>query len=56
MWILMILAVHVNDPDDIPGKVSIEFNSQKECEHAQSTINSWIKFKSFKVISECKKQ
>lgn len=56
MWILIILAVHVNDPDDIPGKVSILFSSQIECENAQSTISSWIKFKSFKVISECKKQ
>jgi hypothetical protein len=56
MWILVILAVHVNDPEDIPGRVSLEFSSQKECESAQSTIQSWIKFKSFKVTSECKKQ
>lgn len=56
MWILVILAVHVNDPEDIPGRVLLEFNSQKECESAQSTIQSWIKFKSFKVTSECKKQ
>jgi len=56
MWLLIILAVHVNDPKDIPGKVTLEFSTQAECERAKSTINSWLKFDSFKVISQCQKK
>jgi hypothetical protein len=56
MWLLIILAVHVNNPKDIPGKIIIEFPTQRECEQARNTLQSWLKFESFKVISECKKQ
>ena len=54
MWVLIILAIHVNDPEDIPGKVQLQFQSLQECQQAQSTISYNLKFKSFKVISECK--
>ncbi len=56
MWLLMIIAVHVNDPTDIPGRVTLEFPTQVECERARSTMTSWLKFNSFKVTAECKKQ
>lgn len=55
MWILIILAVHVNDVEDIPGKISLQFKTEQECIQAQSTIEYNLKFKQFKVISECKK-
>jgi hypothetical protein len=56
MWLLIILSVHINDPKDIPGKVTLEFPTQAECERAKSTMTSWLKFDSFKIISQCKKQ
>jgi hypothetical protein len=56
MWLLIILSVHINDPKDIPGKVTLEFPTQAECERAQSTMTSWLKFDSFKITSQCKKQ
>jgi hypothetical protein len=56
MWLLILLAIHVNDPKDNPGRVTLEFPTQIECERARSTVTSWLKFESFKVISECKKQ
>jgi hypothetical protein len=56
MWLLIILAVHINDPKDIPGRVTLEFPTQTACEQARVSMNSWLKFDSFKVISQCQKQ
>lgn len=56
MWILLILAVNINDPKDIPGKVSIEFDSQVECEQARVNTTSWLKFDTFKVTTQCVKK
>jgi hypothetical protein len=56
MWILIILAVHLNNPKDIPGRVMIEFHTLQDCERARSTMTSWLKFDNFKVVAECKKQ
>jgi hypothetical protein len=56
MWFLILIAVHVNNPNDIPGRVSMQFATQEECERARSTVSSWLKFSNFKVVSECKKQ
>jgi len=56
MWILIILAMHVNDPKDIPGRVTLAFPNQADCEQARKTMTSWLKFDSFKVIATCQKQ
>ena len=56
MWILLLLAVNVNDPTDIPGRATIQFRSQQECEQARATVTSWLKFESFKVTAECIKK
>jgi hypothetical protein len=53
---MIIIAVHINNPSDIPGRVWIEFASQKECQQALSSMTSWLKFSSFKVVGECVKK
>jgi hypothetical protein len=55
MWVLILLAVNINDAKDIPGKITLEFPTQIECERAQSTVTSWLKFDSFKIVSKCQK-
>ena len=50
------MAVHVNNPADVPGRASIEFATEAECRRAQATIRSWLKFESFRVTSLCQKQ
>jgi hypothetical protein len=55
MWMLLLIAVHINNPRDIPATVQIPFESQAACEHAKSNMTYWIKFENFKVIGECKK-
>jgi hypothetical protein len=56
MWILMLIAVHISDPRDVPAKIQIPFESQAACEYAKTNMTYWIKFDQFKVTSECKKQ
>lgn len=54
-WTLIILAININNPADIPGKVFIQFETEQQCIKAKETTKYWLKFDSFKVITECKK-
>lgn len=53
MWILLILAINVNNPNDIPGRVQITFKTQEECREAADNMSSWLKFKDFRVTAQC---
>ena len=55
MWILILIAVHINNPEDIPGRVTIKFDTEQQCQRAKSSMEYWLKFDKFKVVSECKK-
>ena len=56
MWLLIILAVNINNPQDIPGRVSVEFATERACESARESVKYWLKFEGFKVQSLCQKQ
>jgi len=56
MWLLILIAVHVNNPQDQPGKIELEFKDRMSCEVALASMKFELKFKNFKVIGECKKQ
>jgi hypothetical protein len=53
MWMLILIAVHVNDPKDIPGRVTMEFPSQAACLQALSSMDYWLKFSSFRMEGRC---
>jgi len=55
MWTLIILAVSLNDPMDIPGRVTLNFDTEVACKSAQATIDYKMKFKNYKIISVCQK-
>ena len=55
-WILLIVAVHINNPKDIPGKVTLEFATQQQCQMALDSLTYELKFKQFKVEGECRKK
>ena len=55
-WLLILLAVHKTDPNDIPGRVTLEFESQSACERSLSNMSYWLKFDSFKVEGRCIKK
>ena len=56
MWILVLLAVNINNPNDVPGRVTIEFNTSQSCEQARESVKYWFKFEGFRVQSLCQKQ
>ena len=56
MWMLILIAVHLNDPLDQPGKVELQFQDQKSCEQVLSTMTWTLKFKGFKVVGECQRK
>lgn len=56
MWILILLAVKISDPADIPGKVTLEFPTEQACQASLKTMTYWLKFDSFKVTGSCQKK
>lgn len=55
MWLMILIAVHINDPKDIPGKITLEFTNEQQCEQTLRTMTYWLKFEQFKVIGKCQK-
>lgn len=56
MWLMILIAVHLNDPTDIPAKMTMEFADQQSCEQAKSSLSYWVKFKNFKVEASCQRK
>jgi hypothetical protein len=56
MWLLILIAVHLNNPKDVPGKVTLEFPDQVSCENSLKSMTYWLKFDSFKVEGKCIKK
>jgi hypothetical protein len=55
MWLMILIAVHMTDPKDIPGKIMLEFQTQQQCEQTLTTMTYSLKFEQFKVIGKCQK-
>jgi len=55
MWILLLIAVNISNPQDVPARITIPFESQQSCEQAISKMTYWVKFESFKVEAKCQK-
>jgi len=53
MWIMIIIAVHTTNPQDIPGRVTLEFGTQRQCQETLATLTSWIKFNQFRIEAQC---
>jgi hypothetical protein len=55
MWLMILIAVHVNNPQDVPARLTIPFESQQACESAIPRITYWVKFEQFKIEAKCQK-
>jgi hypothetical protein len=55
-WILILTAVHINNPNDVPGRVTLEFGTQQQCQAALDSMTAWIKFSQFRIQAQCQKQ
>jgi hypothetical protein len=56
VWTLILVAVHINNPQDQPGKIELTFKDQLSCETALTSMKWQLKFNSFKVEGKCLKQ
>lgn len=56
MWILILLAVSIHNPRDVPGKIELEFKTQEQCLEILSTLKYDLKFKTFKIEGQCIKK
>ena len=52
-WILVVLCININNPKDIPGKLTLDFESKHQCETSLASMDYWLKFDSFKIIAKC---
>ncbi|CAB4133525.1 hypothetical protein UFOVP257_247 [uncultured Caudovirales phage] len=53
---MILIAVHINDPRDVPAKVTLEFTDQISCEQSLKSLTYQVKFESFKVEGKCIKK
>jgi hypothetical protein len=56
MWLLILIAVHINDPADNREGWNLNSRTKKPAASAEFTMTWQLKFESFKVVGECKKQ
>jgi len=56
MWLLIIIAVHVNDPQDRPARLQMTFPTEQQCLEAAKTVDYELKFKQFKLETQCLKK
>ena len=46
----------MNDPEDIPARIELRFETQEQCEQTANTLDYWLKFKQFKLETRCQKE
>jgi len=56
MWLLILLSINISNPQDIPGRVTLEFETEQQCHKAKESMTYWLKFDTFKVTAECVKK
>lgn len=53
---MILIAVHVNNPKDIPAKIEMQFADQASCERSRQSMSYWVKFEDFRIESKCVKK
>ena len=38
-----------------PGKITLEFQTQQQCEQSLKSMTYWLKFEKFKIEGKCQK-
>jgi hypothetical protein len=56
MWVLVLLAIKINDPQDVPGRVTVEFPTEEACKSSARSMVYWLKFDRFKVTAHCERK
>jgi hypothetical protein len=56
MWLMILIAVSISDPRDVPARITLEFVDQATCEQSRQSMQYWTKFESFKIEAKCQKK
>jgi hypothetical protein len=56
MWLLVLLAMRINDPQDVPGRITLEFPTEESCKTSLKTFTYWLKFDTYKIVGQCEKK
>jgi hypothetical protein len=56
MWIMILIAVHVNNPQDQPGRIELRFDDRAACEQALATMTYRLKFSGFRIEGRCEQR
>jgi len=56
MWVLIIIAININNPQDIPATITLDMPSLHVCEEVLDSLKYKIKYSSYKVEGRCQKQ
>lgn len=48
--------MHVNNPDDVPARIQLSFETEQQCLQTAQTLDYWIKFEQFKLETQCLKK
>ena len=56
MWTLLLLAVSISNPRDMPATVTLDFPDRTSCEQSAATLTYTIKYNGYKVIAQCQKK
>jgi hypothetical protein len=56
MWIMVLLAIHAKNPDDIPARVYLDFPTEEACRASARSLTYWLKFDSFKITAHCERK
>jgi hypothetical protein len=53
---MILIAVHANNPQDIPGRIELTFQDKVQCEQSLQSMTYWLKFNQFKIEGKCVKK
>ena len=56
MWILILIAVSINDPKNQPGKIELTFTDQRSCETSLESMTYTLRYTQYKIQGICRKK
>ena len=56
MWTLLLLAVSISNPHNVPATLTLDFPDRISCEQTAATLTYSIKYSGYKVIAQCQKK
>lgn len=53
IWILLLTAMHVDNPKDVPATMQFEVETEERCIALANTFKYELKFKQYKIEASC---